>query len=529
MNKTYEVIDIYRTYGAEKLFTLALRNQSSIEHFKVNPQLSLKISQGLLFVGDVIRIVDEPPSGILFEIVQDEVPVNNLVEYIDEQDSLILSENTNNDKKYLPFLCDVLPYHKTPVDSVKATPFYKEKVFQGKYSIDNIEITNIKLPLPTQFIAKIHQKTRINMYPNTYNPFFFIILCSNNILLKAVFWRESLRKYSSLKVGEIVYIKNFKNKKKLPFIDRVEYNTFTESVYFDCEEITARELVKIETNKRGTIQSRFETIEGRVCYLSVLLRYVCNSCIMEYLLCRIDGKPVVLFYNSDDDFKRIKEGCQIRITELRRTTRAGFELYISTIYTQFEVNNEVCSEEYFNEIKDNSGERRSGSLEQSGKRMGTSPDRSKKMRMKEIFGAIGFVPDYFPSTNEILDYNGTEMILGKEVAVNLFMKPLITTVEELQKVFLLLNESKKHIIQATLVSVNDDELSIDYLENGGGKKQSSKKAVFEGGFECYYFQNFFEGEGKFYTPNPVELVGQQMYFVIESFRADLETVLHYIT
>lgn len=534
MERTYEVINIYRNYEAVLSFTVALFG-GELEYCRVDRTLSARISQGLVFIGDFVRVTARTPDGILFAVVQDPGEGGGSQLLSDgrynesrarEEHSLLCAEQPDKNARpqnYLPFLCDVLPYFKTAVEAAQAVPVYREKVFQGRYSVNGVEITNIKIPLPPQFVAKIHQKTRINMYPTTYNPFFFIIVASNNVFLKIVFWRESLRKYSSLNVGDIIHMKEYKNKKKLPFIDKIEYNTFTESVYFDCDEITARELIKINVNKRGTIQHRFETVEGTVSYASVLLRYTGNSSIMEYLLCRIGGKGVVLFYNSDDEFSGIRDGVRIRITELRKTARAGWEFYISTIYTQFEIVEEteaggVQAVHLEPEEKENGPAKRA---------LDAAPEPAKKQAQDRIFGAVGFVPDYFVSTSEILEHDSKEIVQGQDVSVNLFMKPSISTLEEIEKVVLILNESKKHLVHSLLVSLDDDDLSIDYTENGRVKKQIARKVTLESHFECYLFDNFFTGEAC--ACDLRSFVGQNAFFVIESFRADLDTVLHYVT
>lgn len=507
MDKRFKVVNIYRNYGPFLSFTV------------------------ILFI--IFQVLPESSNTITHP----------------EIDSLIYTENLSpTSTHFLPFLCDVLPYHKSPIDATRAIPVYANGRFSGKYQINSMEIPNLKMPVPPQFVAKVHQKTRINMYPNSYNPFFFIIVSSNNIFLKIVFWRESLKKYSSLRPGDIIYVKDYKHKKKLPFIDKIEYNTFTESVYFDCEEITAKELVKIDLKITTATPGIFQSIEGHVSYLSVLLRYTCNSSLMEYVLCRIGEKSVILFYNSDEEFTNIKNGSKIRISEIRKAIRAGFEFYVSTIYTQFEILDETEKEtskevekETGAEIENVNEKETETDLDKqqenpmhdtlwspSAKRYADYElESTKKVAIMNIFGAIGFLPDYFLCINEIMDYKANESVHGQDVSVNLFMKPAMSTIEELVKVNLVLNECKKHVVHSCILSVTEDDLTVDYIDHGVVKQQVSKKVILENNFECYLFQNFFSGLNS--ERSISEFITQKVYVVIESFRADADTILHYVT
>ncbi|KAI4290961.1 hypothetical protein PAPHI01_0235 [Pancytospora philotis] len=554
MEGEYEVVNIYRNYEAQLSFTLVL-HAAGLEEMRVDKSLTTAVSQGLLFIGDTIRITAKTADGIVFDVL----PRADAADRTDdgaysesrakEEDSLLYAEKGARKHRYLPFLCDVLPYHAAGAETAEASPVYKDGVFQGRYLIEGAEVTNIKAPLPPQFVAKIHQKTRINMYPNSYNPFFFIIVASNNVLLKIVFWRESLRRYSSLQVGDIIFVKEYKPKKKLPFIERMEYNTFTESVYFDCEEITARSILRVNASKKGSVQRLFETVEGTVTYLSVLMRVSCNTSMMEYVLCRVDNRSVVLFYNSDDAFSQIRDGCSIRITELRPVTRAGFECYMSTIYTQFTVLDQQTAEIRGSieeghlvpfDINDSSRNASgAGAMKENGAdtqepviaKRPLSPERSANKRrcVNSVFGAIGFLPDDFGSTAEILESSSTEIIHGRTVSVNLSMKPHITTIEDLQGQTLVLNETKKFIVRSMLAAAEIDGISIDYLENGEPKQQHGAKLTLERGFTCYCFENFFAPALARPAHDFDLLVGKQLYFVLECIRADIDTVLYYVT
>lgn len=508
MDKKYEVVNIYRIYDANRVFLIALYSDK-LEYFKVARSMSDKIAQGYVYIGDFVRITHSKPEGIVFTIDTCE---DEHIDDAKEQVSILYSigekiQGGNIDKamNYLPYLCDVLPYSKKPVASIEATPIYVNKLFQGKYLIGNVEVSNLLLPIPNHFIARIQQKTRINMYPNTYNPFFFIIASSGNTSVKLIFWLESLKSYSNLKVGDILYVKEYKNKKKLPFIDRIEYNTFTESVYFYCEEITCKDLLRIDSKNKGYVKPIFDTISGRINYISILMRHSFNSCLMEYVMCRIEDKSVLLFYNSDDEFYNLRDGTRVKISELRRVVRAGFEFFVSSIYTQFEI------------FADD------------------NEDTGKKQQFVSIFGAIGYIPDWFSSLSDVTEYTEIEKIRGHDVSVNLFMKPILTSIEELRQVNLVLNEVKKFVIQSTILNFSEDELTIDYSENNIKKKQKSWKVVIEDNFCCFAFENYFFDQ-KLRLKNSNEelydikdLIGRKLYLFVESMRVDINTIIYILT
>lgn len=556
MEKIYTVVNIYRNFGPALIFTISLYSDIH-EYFQVNKDMSDEISRGLVLIGDSIVITERSDDGIKFKVVESPDPAV----LVSENESLLYKDKSTI--KYLPFLCDVFSYCKlNKLDIVSATAIYEDKRFIGKYLIDGNEISNLKIPIPRQFVAKIHQKTRINMYPNSYNPFFFIIASSNNILIKIVFWRESLKTYSSLNVGDVIYVKEFKHKKKLPFIDIMEYNTFTESVYFDCEEITARDISQISLNKQGTVKYLFDIVEGYISYCSILKRYKCNGSLMEYILIIVDDKRVVLFYNSDDEFSKIEDGKIIKITELRKVERAGVEFYVSTIYTQFklvefcdnntDINTDTCNTDINTDTNADTNNTVNITInlppvnpEISGvstkRQIADDSENIKKSKISNskinhIFGAMGFIPDNFNSLKDIIDFNASENIQSRESSINLFMKPMVTSIDDMQNYLdsskqgiysLVLNESKKHIIHSTFVAYENDFLTIDYFENGLEKKQEARKLVLEHGFCCYAFDNYFTNEIN--LGNLERFVGQKIYFIIEAFRADLDTILYILT
>jgi len=516
MDKIYIVINIYRINSMAMKYAIALYSDK-IEYFVVDSSLSTRMSKGMIFIEDQVTITDITDDGIIFQIAEGERRDNvNIPSNIEDEMSVFygkvpiqVTPNTNVKYTFLPYLCDVLPYSNQEIVEMKANPMFRNNTFLGKYMVGDDEVSNIRMPLPSTFVAKIHQKTRINTYPTVFNPFFFIIVSSNNIYLKLVFWAEHLGSFSNLKVGEVIMVTEYKAKKKYIYKERVELNTFTESVYFNCEEITVKNLVKIKVDKKGPSPSLFSSVEGTVEYLSVLMRYSINDSLMEYVLMRIGQRNVVLFYNSDLNFYNIRVKSNIRINEMRKVNRAGFEFYVSTIYTQFEMTE--GDTENIKRVKIHENE------------ANTCPPC--------IFGAIGFIPDNFESLADVLDYSRTETIHSQDVYFNLFMKPYAVSLEDLKKQDLLLNETKKFLIKTYISDITDIECTIDYFEDGSSKKQTSFKIVFEGKVECFVYDNFFESRpANQKSKNEfTNLKSKEMYFVIEGLRIDESTVLYYLT
>lgn len=515
--QTYTVLNIFRTNEQTPSFVIAVFDTTK-EYYRIDKSLTDRVSKGMVFIGDRIQLKETTIDGVIFDVFPEET--KSIIEDIESEIDFFYLESKrmikpHNSQKihYLPYLCDILPYSNLAVNEVNATPIYKDGIFAGKYQIDHLEVSNIKLPLPSMFIAKIVQKTRINTYPTSFNPFFFVIVSSNNILLKIVFWSESLREYSSLKVGDIILVKDYKMKKKWTMVDKIDPNTFTESAYFDVEEITAKELAKIKFDKKAAQKHVFDCVEGKITYLSVLLRHNCNGTLLEYVLVKVGDKSVVLYYNSDSEFYKIQTGSYIKITELRKIQRAGFDLFISTIYTQFELSLSA------NDTPD---------LDSVSKKIKIGEEQP------EIFGAIGFIPDNFRSLSEILDYDKKEKVMERELSISLFMKPTNIALSDLTKQPLLLNESKKFIVNCKITKIIDIECIIDYLENGESKKQGSFAIVLDDLVEVFVYENFFNSTESDYPSlsfknNDLKLLSVQKNLVIEAFRADETSVLYYLT
>lgn len=525
MVNIYTVVNIFRIDQINLQYIIELY-KDQIVYYKVSKSLSDRMSRGMVFQSDKIIITSQNEEGIIFEVYENDDGSSKEIKsretsqldlYYGDTPIKILPFS-HSKLNFFPYLCDILPYSINEIKEISGVvPIHNHDTFQGKYLIENKEVSNIKIPLPSSFIAKIHQKTRINTYPTVFNPFLFIIISSNNIFIKAVIWHEHLKNFSSLNVGDVIMVKDFKPKKKWAFIDKVDYNTFTESVYFDCEEITIKDLVKIKMDRQGLVKHLFCTIEGEIEYMSILMRCRLNDCLMEYVLLRVDGKNVVLFYNSDNKFVKIRLKTQIKIVELRKDVRAGFEYYVSTIFTQFtlidEKNEKDPKESEFKKLKPNINENE-------------SPDY--------IFGAIGYFPDNFKSLQEILEYSSKEVIHCQEIYFSLFMRPVLTNIDDIKKQKLVLNESKKFIFSGIITNILTFEPTVDFYMNDVCQKQSSLTLIFDNRFECLAYENFFNQKACLFgsigsKEGFEEIIGQSLYFVVEAFRNDENSILYYLT
>lgn len=511
----YIVLDIFRTNEEDQSFIVCVAGAER-EYYKIDKSLCGRVAKGMVYIGDTIEVRELTDDGIIFTVLdpngENKLEIGNYQDdnFIYDGTSYIIKPSINPSVRFLPYLCDVMPYSRKPIEEMRAEPDKNESGFTGRYKVEDLYAYNIKLPLHGNFIGKILHKTRINLYPNSFNPFFFVIVSSGDVMLKVVFWIESLRKYSGLRVGDIIMVKEYRRKKKWAVFDKIDVNTFTESIYFDVEEVTAKELVKIKFDKKGTVKCIFDKISGHIGYLSVLMRYKYNDSLMEYVLLRVGEENVVLFYNSDPEFYRIQVGSWITIYELRRMERSGFAFLISTIYTQFEIG-------------------------------GLPEEQTKKTKLSttEIFGAIGFLPDGFKTVNEITDYAHIELVSkadrnSREVSVNMFMRPVFIGLNELKSQSLVLNESRKFMVNAIITKIAEVDCAVDYLENDENKRQTSFAVILDHQMEVFVYENFFaisqaDYPGKMLKSREGELVGRAYNLVIEAFRTDETTVIYYLT
>ncbi|ORD94714.1 hypothetical protein ECANGB1_155 [Enterospora canceri] len=548
LNKIYQIIGIFKKHGAIPSYVISLADDERAEMVSVSVKMSRIIEMGAFFEGDFIQVTRDSESGIEFVICGDEsrhfataVDVARIREENNQLEFLL-------DLNLTKFLNDTLPESRNCGVAYNASgalvptreehdPIYFEPVrlngsFVGKYRIqglNNEEVGNLQARVTGAFIGRIVQKTRINIYPHAYNPFCFAIVTANNVFVKLVFWKEHLTLYSSLQVGDSVYVKSFSQRSASNVPDKIIYGTFTESCYFKVKEITPKEVFKVFPRRPiGHREIRLlDTIRGRVVYSSVTLRQTTKHVYQEYLLLRMEDEDgnvfsVLLQNNSQEDFYRLRNRV-VELCEMRRIHRGGAELYISSIYTRIRIEDDGGCRTYYN-AEENRMVR-----------------RERRSRYKE--GAIGYLPDNFGRVEEL--EGTTEIFRGVHKQVDLFYAPVQTTAEELFKAVdeqgpnesrstvysLAINEVKKFYFQGVVRGVDETETYVDYLaENEGSgtvvESQRLLRVSLAGDYRVYYAENMFvESEEDWLRL----LVNREALLFVDALRVSSDEVLVYLT
>ncbi|KAL6121610.1 hypothetical protein NUSPORA_01457 [Nucleospora cyclopteri] len=489
------------------------------EFYKVAEKITQEILVGKFFAGDLIEFEEDKNGICSMEIVEISEECRNKEDFKELQ--LDLKQLLNG--HFTKFLNHTLPISaQKNIKVKKAEAIYINGVFQGKYLMDNQEVGNITARLKSPFIGKIQQKTRITLYPNSFNPFFFVIASSNNFSVKIVFWKESLELYSSLEPGDNICVTEFKRKKKTVPADKIVYNTFTETRYFDCEEVTARELFLVDLEKTGVISRLFPTIQGKVLYSSVILKMEHLETYQEYVLIRLvdNGNEinVVLFNNSQDCFYDLK-GQFVRLFEMRKVSRDQFSFYLSTIYTYIEI------------VEDENVEIETVSYNLFDETV------TKKIKKTPhiIYGAIGFLPDFYENISEISSLKNSELISGKDVPVDHFYSPVFCTLENINLIKLAINECKKFYFKNTVSSIEPSDVTIEYIEEDRIRDQQCYLVSFTDSSFVYLISNFFTNQkyqlGIYDGIQEIKkaLVGNEMYLFVDAMRISSDNILIYLT
>lgn len=575
--KEYEILEIYRevvrkgTYD----FKLFLFDGENVVAKKASDEMKGMLKKGRFYKEDWICIEKED-DGVVFSLIEPKpysysyvtgrefnyeaylvirkngvkteserpskrhrkVPNSNpekVGSSIETEDMYICDEA---EKKFcgilLPFLNDTPPYSPLKLPTVKARPIYSSSgLFDGRYLADSCEYVTVDewydrgCPM-VPVMGRVGYKTRMASIScsRKYPYYFLILLTSQSNFLKAVVWGEDLP-YSCMKVGDVIGLHAYRKKVPIEGVSVVEHNRFTEAVYFQCKEVSAKELFGIELERNGEMpRSIFSEVSGEVEYLSVLNRRYSGS-LEEYYLVRIGCFKVLLFYNSAKEFYRIEAGKYLKITNLRTEVRGKFTFYVSTIYTQIEIQggkpqsrvskaserNVVTNsdESSVNDSKPNVGEAtyydainfqssseeekdssdidevllmddKGGNIDSELLKGISSMDSEDSMITIEpspIFGAIGYIPDDF-STVEEMFLKTKETIHEREYELGLFMAPLEIPLGDLQVEVekMVLNESKKFLVEGTLIDVDfsnfmfsepttlNDGTTVNYSRNG---------------------------------------------------------------
>lgn len=455
---------------------------------------------------------------------------------------------------FLPFLNDTLPYSPLQIPVLNGNPVYSDGMFCGRYAVGSNEYMTVdewysRGTPSVPVIGRVGYKTRMASISHSrkYPYYFFILLTSLSNYLKVFVWGEDLP-YSSMKVGDVIGVSMYKKKNPVDNVSVVEHNRFTEAVYFKCKEVSAKEIYEIRLEKKGEMpESMFDKVSGEVEYMSVLNRRY-SGCLEEYYLIRIGDFRILLFYNSCRDFYKIEVGRYLEVTNLRVMERGGFKFYISTIYTQIEVGRlRICS----NDGRDFGVVINLGMSSDEENEVDESSTATLRL---DVFGAIGFIPDDFSCLEEMFARK-RERINGKECEIERFMMPLDVTLEELSTRVedIVLNESKKFLIEAVLVDVDfsnfipdevpvlNDGTSVSYSIGGVQVQQQPGYVKIRDRAELiiHLFNNFWTDEcdlehlyrlgGCTSMEEFRNMKGMKMKFVIDAFRASEDIVLFYLT
>ncbi|KAI5151408.1 hypothetical protein ENBRE01_2118 [Enteropsectra breve] len=545
----YRVNDIYRNNTSVLSFTAALASCSKILYYvKIAPGQSLEIAQGKLYRGDYVKIahcdlyskeskyfyIYKAPKAEETKFLLDgsaEIKyIEDIIFYKDTRNGVFIG----NDKKaqFLPFMCDVLPY----VLSENSGP-----------SLDN----NSKDTGACALTGTVVAKSRITLYPGNYNPFFFVVISApnnnDNNIFKVIFWKENIQKYSCLKTGDEVELVEYKERS----LDKRKYltegnimltNSFSESIYYPCAEYSGKLLHGINsTNEKHN--SLFSSVEGTISFISALFRSVDSSVAynhnninakteihsdanidinsdrncyslgsMEYFLVRVENKDnlynVVMSYNSDPIFYKIRENMNIKITELRRMERGGVEYYVSTIYTQLEAElDSSCSY--------------------------ASRDIS-------LIGDYGYIPDCFGSTYDFLNFYFPDVYFP-DLKIEFFIKPRAVSFVEMLGDVLYINEVKKYLVEMEIEQIddlNDQTISSGTMhsdscfekEKASFYKAKAACAVLKNSFKIFIIENkFIQGGYEDMRMSISSRVGVKGLYAVDGIRVSDELVIHYIT
>lgn len=484
----YKIVEIYRQHKLIELYVLKLLWYNKEILLTASSQMTLEIKHGGFFEGDFIEINKVDSEGIIFKKIDKSI--------IDTTKWDKCRANINLqillDYKLTNFLNDTLPENRNlqyTIDEIDLDPIYQDNIFIHKYRVldTHEEIPCISSPITAPFIGQIQQKTRINLYPGVYNPFFFIIVSYDIGIAKIVFWKENILKYSNLEVGDTIYVKTFRKKKKTELCSKLTYNTFTETMYFDVDEIVSNEIYKVSISLNKDIFRIFDTIQGHVIYSSVILKNNYNGMYHEYqflkLLHKDTIKYVVLFNNSQKEFYKLRNK-NIILYEMRYIKRGEINLYISTIYTRIKIEHDkICCKKYFN-VFDNK-------------------TITKHFQYVSAERGLSYLPDIFNTLDDLKD--SIEIFGGQSKQVDFFFMPMQTTIEELTNSFnketksiydLSINEIKKFFFINTIQEIIETNIYIDYIIINNKKEVLNKtqkvyQIILKNDHFIYYTENLF--------------------------------------
>ncbi|AFM98543.1 hypothetical protein EHEL_070150 [Encephalitozoon hellem ATCC 50504] len=595
----YEILEIYREISLKGIydFKMFLFDGKKISVKKVSGKMRARVRKGMCYKHDWIRVQEEE-DGIVFEVT-DPKTYSYLSIYGREFDSNVYltvrgnadttcldagegttpDPNSNPGECYpcevpkefserilLPFLNDTLPYSPLEIPMAKDDDILSSKDKHGELSpADSPRATSKsgwynRSTQKSPICGRVIYKTRMSSvtYARKHPYYFFILLTSALDSIKVFVWGEDLP-YSSMKIGDYICLTKCRKK---PIIEGplvVEHNRFTEARYFCCKEVSAKEMFKIKLDRCQEMPaSIFAEALGKIEYLSVLNRRNAGY-LEEYYLVRMGKYKVLLFYNSSKEFYEMEVGKYVRITNLRVSRRGRSEFYVSTIYTQIELK-DMAEDPSKRKLSDDEADAKRRS--RMAINFEESEDEDDFLEKKEeeppkcnlIFGAVGYIPDDFLSIEEMY-LSRKEKISGEMCEIIPFMAPLEINLRDIYNEVekLVLNESKKYMVDAILVDVDFsnfifdesptlmDGTSVTYFSNGVQAQQLPGYISIcnEVTVVVYLFNNFWMDEFDLESLYKLggcssleefrSMRGKGMRFVIDAFRASEETVMFYLT
>lgn len=195
-------------------------------------------------------------------------------------------------------------------------------------------------------IFSIEQQTK-----TTVPLFFSFILSTETRNIKVFVWQSAVQNFFCLQEGDYVAIKGFKIKRKTgALILANRMNSDTDTRYRKIPEISVNsssptgsiELTEKISECEIEKDLEFTCVKGQVEYVSSLMRWKekgkYGKRLREFVYLRVSGVIVKLHSNSFLSLLEIKAGAYVEIRHLRLCVLGGFSFYISSLYTQYYLN-----------------------------------------------------------------------------------------------------------------------------------------------------------------------------------------------
>jgi Domain of unknown function (DUF5088) len=416
--------------------------------------------------------------------------------------------------------------------------------------------------------GRVILKSKLFFYLNRLLRFpclFFFILEAPSGLVKVLVWDKAVKRYFCVEEGDDVFIKGFKvRKKRADMVVAERTNTDKDTRYSSIPEIAVnlsspvgvilRSSVDIGHRDRGEADEEFFTVQGKVEYLSSLMRWRSDYSerIKEFFYLRVGGVPIKLYNNASREFYQLGPEVQVEIRHLRQVFFGEFFFYISSVYTSI----------FF----------------------GGSPEGNHDHQIlcgkgsgKAIEGSIGYIPCTFRTLSEYeqasqrglgalhlggqeADCNGMEGVyIRKEFSYYSSLSGIEVLVKGRNSLFV--DELKRFLFCGRVSGVkhgaestyDGEEIDVTYSqiinEDSVSKVQDSVALRVEAGdgegggeTEVYLFRNYLSSAGSlresvedFFKRDSGEeglykfassFIGKRYYFVVDALRVSEEVVVH---